>query len=334
MKIIKSIHLLLSFLFACSAPAKEAPAGDSKGAIIIAGLVGDVKVQVNGKLDPDGKATGALLPQEEVKAGASIFDGHTVIVGKAKGSSAILLFSNGTVTTLKEDSQLNVRTFTQAKFESKPDQKISDLEEEPSSSKTDINLNFGDMVVDIKKLSKKSSFDIASPVGTAGIRGTTVALGVRPAPGGGFRGSFVVPKGLISFRPPRPIPTIEVPNPPEPAPIPVAAGEVIPVTAPERPPPDAPLRPAAEVVQPPPPPPPEPAPPLVLKAATDTVAVAVQATAEVTLDTVTAAVEVVETKVEEAAPERIPEDCLCWVAQSPVPHQTHWLVSKNTEDTF
>ena len=144
--------LFPSLLFAQDkAPAKEAPAGDAKGAIIIASVAGDVKVQVNGKLDPDGKATGALLPQEEVKAGASIFDGHTVIVGKAKGSSAILLFSNGTVTTLKEDSQLNVRTFTQAKFESKPDQKISDLEEEPSSSKTDINLNFGDMVVDIKK---------------------------------------------------------------------------------------------------------------------------------------------------------------------------------------
>ncbi|SVE47437.1 uncharacterized protein METZ01_LOCUS500291, partial [marine metagenome] len=150
-----------------AAPAKEAPAGDPKGAIILASVAGDIKVQINGRLDAEGKprldAEGkpfsVFLPQDQVKAGASIFDGHTVIVGKAKGSTAILLFSNGTVTTLKEDSQLNIRTFTQTKFEA-TDKKVSELEEEPSASKTDINLNFGDMVVDIKKLSKKSSFDI------------------------------------------------------------------------------------------------------------------------------------------------------------------------------
>jgi hypothetical protein len=42
---------------------------------------------------------------------------------------------------------------------------------EPSSSDTLIDLNIGDMVVDIKKLKKKSNFHISSPVGTAGIRG-------------------------------------------------------------------------------------------------------------------------------------------------------------------
>ena len=123
-------------------PEAEAEAGPAKGAIILASVNGDVTVQVNGRVDDDGKPV--FLPKEDIKANASIFDGHTVIVGKAKGSSAILLFSNGTVTTLKPDSQLNIRTFTQTKFQAN-DKKVSELENEPSTSKTDINLNFGDI---------------------------------------------------------------------------------------------------------------------------------------------------------------------------------------------
>ena len=43
---------------------------------------------------------------------------------------------------------------------------------EPSSSDTVIDLELGDMILDVKRLNKKSSFNIESSVGTAGIRGT------------------------------------------------------------------------------------------------------------------------------------------------------------------
>ena len=62
------------------------------------------------------------------------------------------------------------------------------------------------MVVDIKKLDKKSSFNIESPVGTAGIRGTRVGMNIQQAPGGGFTSKVTVPEGTIAFTPPPPPP--------------------------------------------------------------------------------------------------------------------------------
>ena len=66
---------------------------DSKGAIIIASMEGKVSVKNND--------TGNPLPEDRVKVGGLIFDGHTVETGK--GSKIVLLFSSGTITTLKED---------------------------------------------------------------------------------------------------------------------------------------------------------------------------------------------------------------------------------------
>ena len=120
---------------------------EPKGAIIIAGLEGQVSVINN--------ATQVALPDGSVKAGGILFDGHTVKTGPA--SKIILLLSNGTVTTVKGDSALNIKKFTQAKFDPGA-KKLSELEGEPSSSDTLIDLEIGDMVVDIKKLDKKIQF--------------------------------------------------------------------------------------------------------------------------------------------------------------------------------
>ena len=169
---------------------------DPKGAIIIAQIEGDVSVSNN--------ATGQLLPVDRVKAGGLLFDGHTIKTGA--NAKVVLLLSNGTVSTLKADSTLNIKKFTQAKFDPGTS-KLSELEGEPSSSDVIIDLNIGDMVVDIKKLDKKSSFNIQSPVGTAGIRGTRVGMNIQQAHGGGFTSKATVPKGLISFTPPPPPPS-------------------------------------------------------------------------------------------------------------------------------
>ena len=49
--------------------------------------------------------------------------------------------------------------------------KFEHLQEAPSSSSTLIDLNVDDMVVKVKKLKKKSNFNIESPTGCTGIRG-------------------------------------------------------------------------------------------------------------------------------------------------------------------
>ena len=54
------------------------------------------------------------LSADRVKVGGLIFDGHTVSTGPA--SKAVLLFSSGTITTLKADSVLNIKKFARGKI--------------------------------------------------------------------------------------------------------------------------------------------------------------------------------------------------------------------------
>ena len=184
-------------------------ASDPKGAIIIASIEGKVTVTNN--------TTGAALAAPAVVAGKILFDGHTIKTGP--NGKIILLFSTGTVTTLKADSTLNIKKFTQGKIPAGTN--LNTIKEEPSASDVLIDLNVGDMVVDIKKLKKESSFDIDSPVGTAGIRGTRVGMNIRPAAGGGWMSKITVPRGAISFTP------LAILGAPPPIPVPVLAGQAV-----------------------------------------------------------------------------------------------------------
>ena len=56
-------------------------------------------------------------------------------------------------------------------------------------------------MVDVKKLKKESSFNIDSPVGTAGIRGTIPRMKVVKLPDGGFNQTTQMLKGKISYMP-------------------------------------------------------------------------------------------------------------------------------------
>ena len=94
--------------------------------------------------------------------------------------------SNGTVSTIKSNSTVNIKEFTQEKFDPTK-KKLSEMKGEPSSSKTEIDLEMGDMILDVKKLNKRSSFNVQSPVGTAGIRGTIPYFQVTKGNDGGFQ---------------------------------------------------------------------------------------------------------------------------------------------------
>jgi len=68
-----------------------------------------------------------------------------------------------------------MKAFYQADFKG-GDAKVGSLEEEASSSNVLLDLKAGDLVVDVKKLRKKSNFEITTPLGVAGIRGTSFKL--------------------------------------------------------------------------------------------------------------------------------------------------------------
>ena len=183
------IPLFVTFLSFCFCLSLRAI--DSKGAIIIASMEGQVTVTNN--------ESGLDLASDRIKVGGLLFDGHTVKTGT--GSKIVLLFSSGTITTLKEDSVLNIKKFAQKSFDPKTAGKLSARKDEPSPSETVIDLSLGDMVVDVKKLKKESSFNIDSPVGTAGIRGTIPRMKVVKLPSGGFNQTTQMLKGKISYMP-------------------------------------------------------------------------------------------------------------------------------------
>ncbi len=51
----------------------------------------------------------------------------------------------------------------------KPNLKRSNLQSDPEE--LDVDLELGNMIIETRKLNKKSSFNIESPLGTVGIRG-------------------------------------------------------------------------------------------------------------------------------------------------------------------
>ena len=157
----------------------------SRGAVILADKTEPVTFfdENNQPLAKTTTIPGVLLP-----VGASVQTGA--------GGGALLLLSNGTVVTINANTKMKISSFVQEPFDDKG-QSVGDLKEEPSSSSVLVDLEVGDLVVKTKKLNKKSNFEISSPVGTAGIRGTQFGMGYSPQ--GGL--SLDVTESTVSFTP-------------------------------------------------------------------------------------------------------------------------------------
>lgn len=159
---------------------------NSKGAVIVADYKDPVRF-----LDQAGQ----VINFGNELRGSIITEGQTAHVGI--GGKLVLLFSNGTITTLQSQTKIKIGVFEQVPFDA-VDKTVSDLEGEPSESKVVIDLDWGSMVVKTKKLDKKSSFDINSPVGTAGIRGTEFQMSQNPGTGV----QLDVTESTVAFTPP------------------------------------------------------------------------------------------------------------------------------------
>ncbi len=166
---------LLSFLFSLSSVVICGPdllANElQNGSVLIAEMKGDVRV-----LGTDGISN----ESKNFKLGDILPLGNWVKTGE--GSSILCLLSNGTLFTIRENSKVRIGTFMQIPFDGKG-VVMEELQNEPSSSEVEIDLDMGSLVVKTKKLNKSSSFDIESPVGTAGIRGTEFQLGYDASSG-------------------------------------------------------------------------------------------------------------------------------------------------------
>ncbi|MGA2691502.1 MAG: FecR domain-containing protein [Opitutaceae bacterium] len=179
-------------VFAGLAPAnaQTAPAAPTrvKGRIIATRVVGHVDVTT--------KADGLT---HALKDGEQLSEQTQVVT--AVGASVILVFSNGATINMAGDSTLDIEQFVQDPFSG--DVKVADLKAEPSATSiTRLNLTKGELVGKVVHLNvdKGSEFTVQTPVGAAGIRGTTFRIVFRPGPGGKAFFVITTADGRVLFR--------------------------------------------------------------------------------------------------------------------------------------
>jgi hypothetical protein len=163
-----------------------------------------------------------------LKKGEKIPVGGTVLT-KA-GDRVDLAMSNGALMQIQENSKFIVGEFLQDSYEfvftngavllprdvekfgadkaalmtlNASEEKWNELHSEPTMSKSKFVLEEGTMVANSKKLRPGSNMDIVTPIGTAGIRGTTWRLSVtRIGNSENFKGSLEVSEGNVVFTKP------------------------------------------------------------------------------------------------------------------------------------
>jgi hypothetical protein len=111
----------------------------------------------------------------------------------------VLLFDNGTTIQIEPGGEFSIDRLMSAPFDA-ASVDFASIEKEPSRSSTLVGVAEGTAFFDVAKLEKNSSFEIVTPVGVAGIRGTAGFVQGADASGafGLSSGSadFTTPNGL------------------------------------------------------------------------------------------------------------------------------------------
>jgi hypothetical protein len=135
--------------------------------------------------------------QRELSTNDVIGENYRVTTGDS--SQTILVFSNGATLNLGSNSDLSIEEFLQDPFEENV--ALSDLTEEPGTSTTRLNLARGELIGNVKRLHADdgSTFIVNTPVGAAGIRGTTFRIVFRPDANGHVTFTLSTSDGIVLF---------------------------------------------------------------------------------------------------------------------------------------
>ncbi|HEY4301208.1 MAG TPA: FecR domain-containing protein [Candidatus Didemnitutus sp.] len=184
---MKSFVLRFLFGFLVATALAVTALGQTKAGLIKAVRVrGDVF-----KLSHDGQSS-------KLAEGSLLTESDTVTTGKA--STVVLVFMNGSSIKLAPESKLAIEEF---KMDALPKTiNVSELKAEPSVSKTQLALAYGEMVGEVKHLNRDggSYYNIKTPVGAAGIRGTTFRIVFKPTGDGkAFNFTLSTAEGVVVF---------------------------------------------------------------------------------------------------------------------------------------
>jgi hypothetical protein len=181
--------ILVSLLPLARAQSSSAPAGRVPGHIVAAKVVGTVYAT--------NVATGVQTTLEEKRVLSQNY-----VISTTAGASVILIFSNGSSVNLGGESTLSIDEFLQEPLEK--ELAAADLTEEPTTSVTKLNLTRGELVGQVKKIheDRGSSFTVNTPVGAAGIRGTTFRIVFRPTASGQVFFTLSTAEGRVLYEAP------------------------------------------------------------------------------------------------------------------------------------
>lgn len=155
--------------------------------VSLEGQVSSLSLEDDFKVELDSSAIGRKVDEKSI-----------LLTGK--DGSVGLLFSNGTLITVKPGTRFYLREYAQKTFSPTGLSVPSKLKEEPSQSQLLAHLDFGELVVKVPRLKKGSNLILSSPLGTAGIRGTMFQLlAVRNPITGDITGGVNLISGDISF---------------------------------------------------------------------------------------------------------------------------------------
>ncbi len=129
--------------------------------------------RVKGGVQLLDESTGVRSPMEE---GQTFSQGYTVTTGK--NSSVVLLFSNGSSIIVNAESILSVSKFLQEPYDPGLGE-YTDLDADPSQSDTLLKMDYGEIIGNVKSLRQESKYQVDTPAGSAGIRGTTYTIKVE-----------------------------------------------------------------------------------------------------------------------------------------------------------
>ena len=106
----------------------------------------------------------------EVHIGSILKQGTKIRTGK--DGTLDLMFDNGAVLEIKPNTDFVIEKFEREAFDTST-VNYKTMVSEPSPSVTKLKVDAGAVLVGVKKLQSQSQFHVATPVGSAGIRGTS-----------------------------------------------------------------------------------------------------------------------------------------------------------------
>ena len=132
---------------------------------------------------------GSQGQRQRLKEGDFLIQGNAVIT--SNDARVILLFHNGSTVDLQPGTKFSVDQFLVDPFDT---EKIDyrTIRKEPSRSTTKLRVDDGTITAKVAKLKPASAYNIVTPLGTAGIRGTVVTVSVNRN-----AATFVVTQGMI-----------------------------------------------------------------------------------------------------------------------------------------